>query len=294
LFSSFRDDIPYDDNSAYEYALAIEERLKRANEEFQQDQTPIELNHRQRVSFDVNVKAIDIILDLSEQDNSDLLNQSLRTSIQEQPIEILPSPRSDNNSTYEYILPLNDLQPKQGLSLLEKIKELQFHNYLIDEEQRWATTAHNDSISTNINCPDETSVAPSKSNENNLDNQDLSIDTSLSAASSKKTMIVAVNGRFDLQNEDDYTALTKKSMFIPVPPTEPKRKTNSAHRPTLVRPKSSTIEKKSSQLETTVKERPKRLAQLFSNILNISLFVFLLPFSASSSKSLEAYIQKFD
>lgn len=111
------DDIPYDDNSVYEYTLAIQERLKRANEDFQRDETPVELNRCQRVSFDTIVKAVDIFQDSNERDNSSLLNRSLQTSNQEESIEIVHNP-------HEYTLPLNDTQPKEGLSLLEKNKRI--------------------------------------------------------------------------------------------------------------------------------------------------------------------------
>ncbi len=113
-----------------------------------------------------------------------------------------------------------------------------------------------------------------KSNENNVDTQDTSNDNS-----AKKSMIVSVNGRFDLQHEDDYVAkhhskstnneknssITKnKIVFLPTPPTEPKQKQDSTHRPVRVRPKSSEINRtkssseKKTKTETTNRPRPKR------------------------------------
>ena len=72
-------------------------------------------------------------------------------------------------------------------------------------------------------------------------------------------MVVAVNGRFDLQNEDDYIAKhhnnETKNLFLPTPPTEPKQ--DSTHRPLRVRPKSSSDKK--TKIETTNnRQRPKR------------------------------------
>ncbi len=80
-------------------------------------------------------------------------------------------------------------------------------------------------------------------------------------------MIVAVNGRFDIQNEDDYIAKnhlksnhnqnnTSKTLFLPTPPKEPKQKQDSIHRPLPVRPKSSSDKK--NKIETTNRQRPKR------------------------------------
>jgi len=84
-------------------------------------------------------------------------------------------------------------------------------------------------------------------------------------------MIVAVNGRFDMQDEDDYIAKhhvkssndennrlinKNRNLFLPKPPTEPKQKQDSIHRPFSVRPKSSSDKK--SKTEATSGERPKR------------------------------------
>jgi hypothetical protein len=107
---------------------------------------------------------------------------------------------------------------------------------------------------------DDLSVTSFKSNENHLDSQDISNSTSL-----KKSMIVAVNGRFDMQDEDDYIAKhhvkssndeKNRNLFLPTPPREPKQKQDSIHRPFSVRPKSSSDKK--SKTEATSGERPKR------------------------------------
>lgn len=128
--------------------MDIQERLKKANAELEYDQTPSELKHRQRVSFDAVVKAVDIVQDSHEHEN---VNSTVRTCVSpviEEPSTTITSPH-DDKGTHEYTVPLNDTQPKQGLSLLEQIKALQFHSPLANEE-RWATTANNtnnDSIS---------------------------------------------------------------------------------------------------------------------------------------------------
>ncbi len=270
------DDIPFEDGNGYDYPLAIQERLKKANEELEHDQTPSELKHRQRVSFDTIVKAVDIIQDPNEHENIEPIVRPCVSPVTEELSNIVTSPRSDNN-THEYTVPLNDTQPKDGLTLLQQIKELQFHG-TIPVNERWATTANNinnDSLSKRegrfyvclfikilfFYYLDDLSLTSFKSNENNISN----------STSSKNSMVVAVNDRFDIQDEDDYTAkhpikslngenntlTTKnKNLFLPTPPREPKQKQDSSHRPSPVRPKSSSDKK--NKTETTGRQRPKR------------------------------------
>jgi len=88
-------------------------------------------------------------------------------------------------------------------------------------------------------------------------------------------MIVAVNGRFNMQDEDDYTAKhhvkssnnenntsinTNRNLFLPKPPTEPKQKQDSTHRSFQVRPKSSSDKK--SKTETISRQRPQRYKRI--------------------------------
>ncbi len=137
------DDLPFDEGNSYDYTTAIQERLKKANEELEHDQTPSELKHSQRVSFDAIVKAVDIIQDPNEHEHEHI-DPIVRPSISpvtEESNATINSPRSDT-STHEYTVPLNDTQPKEGLSLLEQIKALQFHG-ILPAGERWATTAHN-------------------------------------------------------------------------------------------------------------------------------------------------------
>ncbi|CAF0873620.1 unnamed protein product [Adineta ricciae] len=221
------DDFPYDDAGA-DYFITIEERLKKANEEFQKDETPVELKHEPRIQFDAVVKAVDIVLESDDQVDS---------SMDEAP----------SSNTHEYTVPLNDTKPKEGLSLVEQIKAIQFHN-----------------------------MPPTTTQESEQ-----------SVSSGQNSMIVSVNGRFDLQNEDDYIA--KQSLksdkasperisYLPTPPTEPKKKQDKPPRPFLVRPKSSesarrvdSSSNKKSKADKTNRQRPT---------------------SAGVSKSIETYVDK--
>ncbi|CAF2411361.1 unnamed protein product [Rotaria sp. Silwood2] len=288
-------DMAYDDGNGYDYSLIIQERLKKVNEEFEHDQTPAELKHRQRVSFDAIVKAVDIVQDPTELDHDDSLARTSVSPVPEEASTAITSPRSDT-STHEYTVPLNDTQPKEGLTLLQQIKALQFHN-IPPTNERWASTANNVNNDNSLYREDDVSVSSCKSNENNNDTQDMSSETSNSTVS-KKSMVVAVNGRFDLQDEDDYIAkhhaksttnnnnistANNKISFLPVPPTEPKKNQDIPHRPFQVRPKSSDSGRrtntnsaklssdKKNKTETTIRQRPK---------------------SAGTSKSIETYTDK--
>ncbi|CAF0975606.1 unnamed protein product [Rotaria sp. Silwood1] len=285
-------DISYDDGNGYDYSIIIQERLKKANEEFEHDQTPAELKHRQRVSFDAVVKAVDIVQDPTELDHDNGLVRASVSPVPEELSTTITSPRSET-STHEYTVPLNDTQPREGLTLLQQIKALQFHNTPPSDE-RWASTANNVNNDDSLNREDDISVSSCKSNENNNDTQDMSKVISNSTVS-KKSMVVAVNGRFNLQDEDDYIAkhhvksinndnnmstTNNKMSFLPAPPTEPKKKQDLPPRPFPVRPKSSDSGRrtdtnsvklstdKKNKTETTTRQRPK---------------------SAGTSKSVETY-----
>ena len=81
-------------------------------------------------------------------------------------------------------------------------------------------------------------------------------------------MIVSVNGRFDLRNEDEYTATNEtkstddkdqsipevknKLIFLPAPPTEPKQRHDGPHRPFPIRPKSSDSAKRTNTNQTKI------------------------------------------
>jgi hypothetical protein len=81
---------------------------------------------------------------MQDPNEDEILDPIVRPSVSpvtEEPTTIINSSRSDND-THEYTVPLNDTQPKTGLTLLEQIKALQFQGTLPPGE-RWATTPHN-------------------------------------------------------------------------------------------------------------------------------------------------------
>lgn len=104
-------------------------------------------------------------------------------------------------------------------------------------------------------------------------------ETKSSSTPSQKPMVVSINGEFQLQGEDDYTAKrnvnkensidNSKTTFIPSPPSDPKPKQNSLkpQRPTpsLARPTSSDSSRrtnhstsKSLSVNNSNQQRPMR------------------------------------
>ena len=263
------DDVPFGDGSGYDYDIVIQERLRKANEEFQHDQTPLELKHPQSVSFDAVVKAVDIIQHPAEHEHGELFTQSFISTAGEVSSARTASP-SNEPSTHEYTVPLNDTQPRQGPTLLQQLKAMQFYGAQSTGDP-WSNGANhaNDSHSS------------IRSNEN--DYSDYSEETpnlTTSSTASQKSMIVAINGRFDLQHADDYTAkdshkstAKNKVSFLPKPPSEPKPEHGASRRVFAVRPKSSDSGKRvtapgakasenKTKSETNHRPRPKRLARL--------------------------------
>ncbi|CAF1409267.1 unnamed protein product [Adineta steineri] len=258
-------DIPYDEGADFDYFISIQERLKKANQEFQQDQTPIELNHHQRVSFDAIVKAVNI-----DQDPTD--KSSVESAIQGSSSSSDLTNSRNEDKAQEYTIPLNDTLPKEGPTLLEQIKALQFNNPSSTDE-RWATAASNDNLE---NREDDKSASSKKTIETNNEIEDIT-----DPISTRKSMIVSVNGQFALQDEDDYTAkkshstTNNKILFLPTPPTEPKQKQDKPSRPFSIRPKSSDNIKrtnnnnsnrastdKKNNTEPTIRQRPKSAGAL--------------------------------
>jgi hypothetical protein len=88
--------------------------------------------------------------------------------------------------------------------------------------------------------------------------------TTKSSSSSQKSMVVSINGEFELQNEDDYMAKNQtkfdndddndrksstrnmKTTFLPTPPTETKQRQDSLKPQAPQRPYSSTTRPESS------------------------------------------------
>ena len=138
------DDLSYDDENGYDYNTVIQERLKKANEELEHDRTSSEIKQQQRVSFDTVVKAVDIVQDPNEYDDTNPLIRPSVSPVSEEPSTNLNSPRSET-SAHEYTVPLNDTQPKVGPTLLEQIKALQFHGTLPTNDT-WATSTNQEGL----------------------------------------------------------------------------------------------------------------------------------------------------
>jgi hypothetical protein len=115
--------------------------LKKANEDLKQDETPAELRHKQRVSFDAVVKAVDIDQDQQELDNLNPITKPPISPVEE---EVLPSETSpqNENSPHEYTVPLNDTKPREGPSLVEQLKAMQFHG-VPPIGERWSSITSN-------------------------------------------------------------------------------------------------------------------------------------------------------
>ena len=262
-----------DEDHGYDYDLVIRERLRKANEEFEHDQTPAELKRPQRVSFDTVVKAVDIVQPSRENDTADSSDgRSTLTTISESP------PRAVNidNATgkHEYTVPLNDIQPRQGPTLTEQLKALQFYGIPLPDKS-WAAL--------------ESQPALVHSSEHSVvDSDEDRRSSSSSAAPPRTSMVVSKNGCFDLQSRDDYTAQHSlpssshersaptpkaKASFVPKPPSEPKRDQAAAAPPrrrVQIRPNSSDSVRRTNPsqtrsfsfvrdpTETKDQQRPKR------------------------------------
>ena len=135
------DELHFDGGNTYDYEVDIQERLKKANEEFEHDQTPAELKHRQRVSFDAVVKAVDIVQDPQEYGNGRALTDALISPVTEKSSSDAVNPRDDND-LQQYTVPLNDTTPKEGPTLLQQLKAMQFHGISPFGERLPSTNPH--------------------------------------------------------------------------------------------------------------------------------------------------------
>ena len=134
-FDHFLDELHFNDGNSYDYETSIQDRLKKANEELQQDETPVELRHKQRVSFDSIVKAVDIEQEPQDVEPSNPIPRPPISPVEEEALPSSTSPQQDN-APHQYTVPLNDTQPKEGPTLLQQLKAMQFHGVQIGE--RWA------------------------------------------------------------------------------------------------------------------------------------------------------------
>lgn len=108
----------------------------KANEDLKHDATPAELLHKQRVSFDAIVKAVDIGQDSQESNNVVSSEKPPIASIVEETSTNATSPQNENN-THEYTVPLNDTQPRDGPTLTQTLRAMQFHG-IQPTGPRWA------------------------------------------------------------------------------------------------------------------------------------------------------------
>jgi hypothetical protein len=93
------------------------------------------LTHEQRVSFDAVVKAVDITREIEVDNNTDhSAAPSIEPVVEETSTNAISSQNESN--PHEYTVPLNDTQPKEGPTLLEQIKAMQFHGGPLIGERR--------------------------------------------------------------------------------------------------------------------------------------------------------------
>lgn len=138
--SFYLEELHFDDGNTFDYETSIRDRLKKANEDLEHDDTPVELKHRQRVSFDQVVRAVDFGQDPQELENSNPPNVSVASPIAEEPVSNNTTQSQHENPAHQYTVPLNDIQPREGPSMLDKIKAVQFHGASPTSE-RWSTTS---------------------------------------------------------------------------------------------------------------------------------------------------------
>jgi hypothetical protein len=93
------------------------------------------LIHEQRVSFDTVVKAVDITQEIEVDNNTDHLAPPSIAPVVEGTSTNTTSSQNESNP-HEYTVPLNDTQPKEGPTLLEQIKAMQFHGGALIGERR--------------------------------------------------------------------------------------------------------------------------------------------------------------
>ena len=72
------------------------------------------------------VKAVDIIQHPAEHEHAELFTRSFVSSVGETSSGRTASPLNES-STHEYTVPLNDTQPRQGPTLLQQLKAMQFY-----------------------------------------------------------------------------------------------------------------------------------------------------------------------
>lgn len=97
--------------------------------------------HPQRVSFDTVVKAVDIYQDPSEYSDTTPRATTHVPPISEEPTSEA-SETKDEGDRHQYTVPLNDTQPREGPTLLQQLKSVQFHGGALPSDQWGSTRAH--------------------------------------------------------------------------------------------------------------------------------------------------------
>lgn len=126
LPSFLSEDFHFEDPVAYDYQSVIQDRLKRANQELEHDETPSELKHHQRVSFDAVVRAVDIEHDSQEHETVDTPSRPTVPVVAEEPTSDASDSKQEPHP-HQYTVPLNDTQAREGPTLLETLRARQFH-----------------------------------------------------------------------------------------------------------------------------------------------------------------------
>lgn len=148
------------EDGTFDYESSIRERLIKANEDLKHDQTPVELSHKQRVSFDAIVKAVDIEQDPQELRRVDSPDRPLVSPIVEEITTTQTSPQNETNA-HEYTVPLNDTHPREGPTLTETVRAIQFHGMAPPPGSRWASSSGM-SNPTNNGTPQEGMTMPNE------------------------------------------------------------------------------------------------------------------------------------
>lgn len=138
------------ENGTFDYESSIRERLIKANEDLKHDSTPAELSHKQRVSFDAIVKAVDIVQDPQGSTNVVSMEKAPIVPILEETSTDATSPQNENN-THQYTVPLNDTQPREGPTLTETLRAIQFQGKM-PTGPRWSSHV---SHTTNGSSPEK-------------------------------------------------------------------------------------------------------------------------------------------
>ena len=74
-------------------------------------------------------------------DNSNSITKPPISPVDEEPLISATSPQNDD-SPHEYTVPLNDMTPKEGPTLVQQLKAMQFHG-IPPTGERWSSMSSN-------------------------------------------------------------------------------------------------------------------------------------------------------